>query len=552
MASSIRDKLKRVTGPRSVDRSHNDFFAELPADTITTGAKPKASTTENTAFRASVTADSTADSDTEAPAPSRRISESAIPTRPAGVRVGRAAAASASGALNAWRDRERDPEPDRPSPERPTEPRGAGGSPPTPRPPQRQTAAAPGPDESRPATNQRTPCFHVSERVAGVFHRYGQSTCFVVSDAMDGHQPTGAWSPSQWLSLREDQLRIALATACDQSGLDPARALFFDLETNGFKASAGAVPFVIGTMRFRPGGRLQYSLIVMHSADDEAAALDAFCTLAERASMLVTFNGARFDVPFLEQCLQRQKMVRPALRRPHVDLYRLAKQQIGPRGRHKLTLLEERYLGIERDNDLPGSEAPRRWADFQQTGIAEGLLDVISHNRYDLWTMPALAAALYAEPLQAIDERKRQVLPLQTLASTAGTHLRTDAAPSATPRQRAISPPRNDASTTQRAAAPAPRDPAILRRLDAVALGQLRRAADAARATDPDEAIRLYERLSHALPTDAEAHATLSELYQHSRGEFAAALRHAIRAASLAPWSGALQRRVDELRQRLQ
>jgi hypothetical protein len=404
----------------------------------------------------------------------------------------------------------------------------------------------------------------VSEKVSGVFHRYQHSACFVVSDSIDGNQALGAHRPADWLGLQRSNLADALAEQCETAGLDPARALFFDLETNGFKAASGCVPFVIGTMRFRPGGKLHFSLIVMHSPDDEAAALDAFCTLAERASMLVTFNGARFDVPFLRECLQRQRMVRPALDRPHVDLYRLAKARIGPRGRHKLTLLEERYLGVHRDNDLPGSEAPRRWASFRQTGIAEGLLDVISHNRYDLWTMPALAAALLEEPLRPIPDEAHTVVPLQPLTLNAGTHAPAAEAAAAPKRSPDLTRPasspaparaadRTAKSETSRgeASPPAP-DAGLLRRLDSAALGKLRRSADAKRATDPDEAIRLYERLSNALPTDAESHAILSQLYQSERSEFATALRHAMRASSLAPWSGALQRRVNDLKRLLQ
>jgi uncharacterized protein YprB with RNaseH-like and TPR domain len=426
--ASLRDKLKRVTGPRTVDRSHNDGTFD--------------------AFPAVPTAEASDQAD-------KRAAEPAAVGTPA-----------------------------------------------------------------RPAAGRASQCFHVSEKVNGVFHQHLQSSCFVVTHTVDARTVLGNRSPAEWLNLPLSSLQDGLDERGRGRTLDPGRALFVDLETDGFAAQSGCVPFVIGTMRFRSDTTLQFSLIVMHDPSDEAAALDAFGKLAERASMLVTFNGQRFDLPFLAACMARQGVRSAWLERPHLDLFLLARARSGQRARLKLTLLEERWLAMTRESDLPGSEAPARWRQLQQTGDATGLLDVISHNRFDLWTLPALAAALVGTPPPTKSDRRPTVVGLPVLGSTP--------APVKNTVPRALQPPM-------------PQEIA----------GDLRRQAMALRESDPAGSLVIFERLGAALPTDVEVAHALSELYEQTHGELRRALAMAQRAASLAPWSGAMQRRVEYLKSRL-
>lgn len=109
------------------------------------------------------------------------------------------------------------------------------------------------------------------------------------------------------------------------------------------------------------------------SADRLQAAL-------EQASLLVTFNGKQFDVPFLETSYDVE------IDLPHVDL-RYPCQRIGLTGGLKHI---ESTLGIDRDEpEVDGYEAVRLWHDYER-GNEAALDTLIRYNRDDTVNMHAL------------------------------------------------------------------------------------------------------------------------------------------------------------------
>ena len=98
------------------------------------------------------------------------------------------------------------------------------------------------------------------------------------------------------------------------------------------------------------------------------------------AKLLVTFNGKRFDVPFLETAFDVSVDV------PHVDL-------IYPCRRLDLTgglKTIESEVGIDRDrSDLSGRDAVRLWREYERG--ADGALEtLVSYNRDDTANMEQL------------------------------------------------------------------------------------------------------------------------------------------------------------------
>jgi uncharacterized protein YprB with RNaseH-like and TPR domain len=99
------------------------------------------------------------------------------------------------------------------------------------------------------------------------------------------------------------------------------------------------------------------------------------------ATLLVTFNGARFDVPFLESSFDVD------LDFPHLDL-------VYPCRRLDLTgglKAIERAVGIERDRpDISGRDAVRLWREHER-GRDGSLETLISYNREDAVNLAGLA-----------------------------------------------------------------------------------------------------------------------------------------------------------------
>lgn len=139
-------------------------------------------------------------------------------------------------------------------------------------------------------------------------------------------------------------------------------AVFFDIETTGLSASQ----HVVTTVSFHRDDRT--TTLVRGddlTADRVREHLDA--------PLLVSFNGASFDVPFLETSFDLD------LDAPHVDLMYPCRR-IGLTGGLKEI---ERTIGIERDRpDISGRDAVRLWHEYRD-GHEAALDTLVSYNRED-------------------------------------------------------------------------------------------------------------------------------------------------------------------------
>jgi hypothetical protein len=107
----------------------------------------------------------------------------------------------------------------------------------------------------------------------------------------------------------------------------------------------------------------------------------------EQYSMLVTFYGRAFDLPFIE----RELGIRTNI--PHLDLC-FAGRKIGLHGGLKKV---ERKLGISREEDirgLDGFDAVRLWRAYEK-GDDQSLDTLIKYNRADTVNLKVLADIMY-------------------------------------------------------------------------------------------------------------------------------------------------------------
>lgn len=141
------------------------------------------------------------------------------------------------------------------------------------------------------------------------------------------------------------------------------RTCFFDIETTGLDARSSDVT----TVSFHRGGETT-TLVRGEDLTREALAAEL-----RAADLLVSFNGKRFDVPFLEGSFDLD------IDRPHLDLM-YACRQLDLTGGLKAI---EQSVGIERDRpDLSGRDAVRLWRAHEK-GDREALDTLVSYNRAD-------------------------------------------------------------------------------------------------------------------------------------------------------------------------
>jgi len=148
-------------------------------------------------------------------------------------------------------------------------------------------------------------------------------------------------------------------------------ALFFDIETTGLDAARNDVTTV---SCYRDG-----DVETLVRGDDLTAG-----ALRERfadAPLLVSFNGARFDVPFLEESFDC------SIDAPHFDLMYPCRRLDLTGGLKRI----ETEVGIDRDRpDLSGEDAVRLWREYER-GDDAALDTLVSYNREDTRNLERLA-----------------------------------------------------------------------------------------------------------------------------------------------------------------
>ena len=76
--------------------------------------------------------------------------------------------------------------------------------------------------------------------------------------------------------------------------------VFFDIETTGLSGGAGTLAFLVGCGWFDDADSRVRQFFLAGPAGERAHARRRSLTILSEASLLVTFNGRTFDVPFME------------------------------------------------------------------------------------------------------------------------------------------------------------------------------------------------------------------------------------------------------------
>lgn len=112
--------------------------------------------------------------------------------------------------------------------------------------------------------------------------------------------------------------------------------------------------------------------------------------------MLCTFNGKSFDIPLIRSRFLMNRIRTDCLDKPHIDLLHIARRVWKLRLKQcSLGRLEEEILGQGRTDDLPGSEAPKRFFEYLKSGDFSLIEDVRKHNEQDVASMVTLLAHMH-------------------------------------------------------------------------------------------------------------------------------------------------------------
>lgn len=210
--------------------------------------------------------------------------------------------------------------------------------------------------------------FVASPRVRGVSRRRKRGLDALAVRAIDAHAAHDARYFSRHLPHRE-AWRMYRHFAPE--------AAFLDIETSGMSRHSAVT--VVGVWRPQQG----FTALVRGRGLSAASITQAL----EGSRLLVTFNGAGFDVPFIRDHF-------PSARLPpaHLDLLSCARR-LGWRGGLKTV---EVRLGLARDLEtrvLAGSDAVRLWRTWQRTGSENALRLLTRYNEHDCANLEPVARA---------------------------------------------------------------------------------------------------------------------------------------------------------------
>jgi len=146
--------------------------------------------------------------------------------------------------------------------------------------------------------------------------------------------------------------------------IDRDQLMYFDTETTGLSGGTGTRAFMIGAADCSEGG-LRIRQLLITTMAGELAMLQEFARWLDPGMTLVSYNGKSYDAPLLATRFRLNRLPNPLSGLRHLDLlYPVRRRFRGVWENCRLCTVEREWLGVVRDDDLPGSEAPRAWRDY--------------------------------------------------------------------------------------------------------------------------------------------------------------------------------------------
>ena len=169
--------------------------------------------------------------------------------------------------------------------------------------------------------------------------------------------------------------------------------MILDIETLGLYAK----PVILIGVAEIMDDKLVINQYFARNLEEEPALLAAFLPNLKDKSAFVTFNGRKFDVPYIEERLAYHKM-RGNLNKPNFDVFLFSRRLWRERLPNcRLTTLERHVFGIERRDDVPSALVPEFYEVYLKTKNVGPLIPIIEHNKLDLITTARLFSKLCEE-----------------------------------------------------------------------------------------------------------------------------------------------------------
>jgi len=179
------------------------------------------------------------------------------------------------------------------------------------------------------------------------------------------------------------------------SGIDNDNFKFMDIETLGLSN----VPIIlIGVAELSKNGKsIESYQYLLRDKSEEPAVLEAFMSHLDEDSVFVSYNGAKFDIPFIKnRCNYFRMDYNHEL--IHYDLLYFARRLWKSKLPNcKLTTVEKYLFDIKRIDDVPGSHIPSYYESYIKENNIGPLIPIIEHNRMDIVSLAKFLMKMHEE-----------------------------------------------------------------------------------------------------------------------------------------------------------
>lgn len=174
----------------------------------------------------------------------------------------------------------------------------------------------------------------------------------------------------------------------------PENSVFLDIETSGLSSRYHFV-YCIGLAYFKENGAVIVQYFAKSRADEPELLQAMLEFLETRDPVLVTYNGARFDLPFLEARCRLHGLHFDSSRLPQIDLLREIRPLQKLFGLSRLRQKDiERFLGICREDQYDGGKLIEVYLQYEQTGSKNLRRLLLLHNFDDMKGMLSILPIL--------------------------------------------------------------------------------------------------------------------------------------------------------------
>lgn len=171
--------------------------------------------------------------------------------------------------------------------------------------------------------------------------------------------------------------------------LDPSKFMFIDIETTGLSSKYNQIYLIGMSFIDQPTGNWVVEQLFAEDPTQESYILEKFQSILSSNSIISTYNGDSFDIPFIASRMAKYGIV-PSQFESH-DIYKFLKTNATffQLQDYKLKAVE-RALGINRDDIYSGKDCIYFYNKYLRTKSEELLNIILRHNFDDLASMPSL------------------------------------------------------------------------------------------------------------------------------------------------------------------